>query len=220
MCKHYTKPTHTSHSRTRDFSRWAQDLSHHVNRNNGVSQNCRSHMSHSMSHTPSLLVPSHLSTSSFCTCSPFRPSIRPSTRPSLLSTRRFTMGGSIECVFRPPGGTTLAFSMWRPKNAFWFFWRYWREARSWLVVQQPPQGSGDGCDCCGVIGAMTNCRCALRWRPQCITAGSFFGANADPQDGVRNPWPDGGWHARANFGKFQLEEWSDVFCFFVENASL
>ena len=29
-CKHYTNPTHTSHFRTRDFSRLAQDLSHHV----------------------------------------------------------------------------------------------------------------------------------------------------------------------------------------------
>ena len=31
------------------------------------------------------------------------------------------MGGSIECVFRPPGGTTLAFSMWRPKMRFGSF---------------------------------------------------------------------------------------------------
>ena len=41
-----------------------------------------------------------------------------------------------------------------------------------LVVQQPLLGSGDGCDRCGVTGAMSNCRCALRCRPQCITAGT------------------------------------------------
>ena len=60
VCKHHTKPTHTSYSRTRDFSRVAQDLSHRV--------------------APSLLFPSHLSTTSLFTCTPDRPSIRPSTR--------------------------------------------------------------------------------------------------------------------------------------------
>ena len=41
---------------------------------------------HSMSHAPSLLFPSHLSTTSLSNCTPVRPSIRPSTRTSLLST--------------------------------------------------------------------------------------------------------------------------------------
>ena len=44
------------------------------------------HISHFMSHAPSLLFPSHLSTNSFSTCTPVRPSTGPSTRPSLMST--------------------------------------------------------------------------------------------------------------------------------------
>ena len=47
FCKHYTQPTHTSHSRTRDFSRVAQNLSHRV-RIHSVSQN--SHSSHLAQH--------------------------------------------------------------------------------------------------------------------------------------------------------------------------
>ena len=94
LLQHYTKPTHTSHSRTRDFSRVAQDLSHRVNRNRCVSRNSRSHIYHSMSHAPSLLFPSHLSTTSPSTCTPVRPSIRPSTEPSLLSTSH----GDLPCA--------------------------------------------------------------------------------------------------------------------------
>ena len=62
LCKHFTKPTHKSHSRTRDFSSVSQDLSHRVNRNLCVQQNRRSHIKHRMSHAPSRLFPSHLST--------------------------------------------------------------------------------------------------------------------------------------------------------------
>ena len=92
------QPTHTSHSRTRDFSRMAQDLSHRVNTNLCVSQTSRSHIKHSMSHAPSSLFPSHLSTTSLSTCTP----VRLSTRPSLLSTSHGDLPcGSIECVFRP-----------------------------------------------------------------------------------------------------------------------
>ena len=39
-----------------------------------------------MSHAPSLLFPSHLSTTSLSTCGPTRPSTRPSTRPLMLSS--------------------------------------------------------------------------------------------------------------------------------------
>ena len=53
VCQHYTKPTHTSHSCTRDFSRLAQDLSHRV-RNHCVSQN--SHSSHQAQHVARALV--------------------------------------------------------------------------------------------------------------------------------------------------------------------
>ena len=49
------------------------------------------HTWHSMSHAPSLLFPSHLSTTSLSTCTPIRPSTLPSTIPSLMSTSH---GGS------------------------------------------------------------------------------------------------------------------------------
>ena len=53
VCKQDTKPTHTSHSRTRYFSRLAQDLSHRV-RNRCVSQN--SHSSHLAQRVPRAFV--------------------------------------------------------------------------------------------------------------------------------------------------------------------
>ena len=83
-CKHYTKPTQTSHSRTRDFSCVAQDLSYRV-RIHSVSQN--SHSSRAAQHVARapLLYPSHLSTTSLSTCTPARPSTRPSTRLLLMS---------------------------------------------------------------------------------------------------------------------------------------
>ena len=43
------------------------------------------HIKHSMSHTPSLFYPSHLSTYSLSTSTPVRPSTRPSTRLLLMS---------------------------------------------------------------------------------------------------------------------------------------
>ena len=89
QCKHYTKPTHTSHP-AHVFSH----LSHRVQRNRCVSQNSRSHIKHSTSHAPSLLFPSHLSAASLSTCTPVRLSIRPSTRPSLLSTSH----GDLPCA--------------------------------------------------------------------------------------------------------------------------
>ena len=76
-CKHYTKPTHTSHLRTRDFSRLAQVFE--------SSSQQESLCLTSMSHAPSLLFLSHLSTISPSRCTTVRPSIRPSTRPSLMS---------------------------------------------------------------------------------------------------------------------------------------
>ena len=76
-----------------NFSRVAHDFSHGV-RKRCVSPSSRSHVLHSMSHAPSLLFPSHLNTTSLSTCTPIRPSIRPPTRPSLLSTSH----GDLPCA--------------------------------------------------------------------------------------------------------------------------
>ena len=63
-CKHHTNPTHTSHFRTRDFSRLAQDLSHRV-RNRCLSQN--SHSSHQAQHVTRALA-REATMSSACVC--------------------------------------------------------------------------------------------------------------------------------------------------------
>ena len=54
-CKHCTKPTHTSHSRTRDVSRLAQDLCHRVDRIRSVSHKA-SRSSHPAQHLARALV--------------------------------------------------------------------------------------------------------------------------------------------------------------------
>ena len=56
-----------------------------------------------MSHAPSLLFPSHLSTTSLSTCTPVRPATRPSSRTWLMSPSHGDL--SIECLFRPLGET-------------------------------------------------------------------------------------------------------------------
>ena len=56
-------------------SRLAQHLSHRVNRSPRVSQDSHPHIQDCMTHTPSLLLPSHLSTTSLSTCTPIRPSL-------------------------------------------------------------------------------------------------------------------------------------------------
>ena len=104
VCKHCTKPTHTSHSRTRDFSRLAQDLSHRVNRNLCVSQNSRS--SHLAQHVARGFV---VVSFTLERCFTFHMHSIPTSFPTYPTfvavhfTRRFTLRGSIECVFRPPG---------------------------------------------------------------------------------------------------------------------
>ena len=56
------------------------------------------HIWHSMSHAPSLLFPSHLSSTSLSTCTPVRPSIRLSTRPSTRLSLMFTSHGDLPCA--------------------------------------------------------------------------------------------------------------------------
>ena len=52
QCEHHTKPTHTSHFRTRDFSCVAQDLSLRVNKNvvsqNSLSSNLAQHIARAL----------------------------------------------------------------------------------------------------------------------------------------------------------------------------
>ena len=96
-------PTHTSHSRTRDFSRVAQDLRHRVNRNCCVSQNSSS--SHLAQHVSHALVVASVTLEHYLTLhmhsSPtFHPTIYP-TFVAVHFTRRCTLRGSVECVFRP-----------------------------------------------------------------------------------------------------------------------
>ena len=75
------------------FSRVAQDLSHRV-RIHSVSQTAILHIYHSMSHVLLLLYPSHLSSTSFSTCTPVRPSTRPSATPLLMSSSH----GDLPCA--------------------------------------------------------------------------------------------------------------------------
>ena len=56
-------------------SRLAQHLSHRVNRSPRVSQDSHPHIQDCMTHTPSLLLPSHLSNTSLSTWTPIRPSL-------------------------------------------------------------------------------------------------------------------------------------------------
>ena len=90
-CKHYTKPTHTSHSRTRDFFfAWLktsviESIEIVVSRKTVIL-----HIYHSMSHAPSLLFLSHLSTTSLSTCTP----VQLSNRPSLMSASH----GDLPCA--------------------------------------------------------------------------------------------------------------------------
>ena len=87
------------------FSRVAQDLSHRVNRNRCVLQN--SHSSHVAQHVARTLVVvsftlEHYLTSHVHSSPTFFPTIY-QTFVAVHFTRRFTLRGSIECVFRPPG---------------------------------------------------------------------------------------------------------------------
>ena len=67
VCKHCSSPTHTTHARTRDFSRVTQNLSHRVRTHNVFHKIVTLHNEHSKSHAPSLLFPSHLRTTSLST---------------------------------------------------------------------------------------------------------------------------------------------------------
>ena len=101
VCKHYTKPTHTSHSRTRDFSRVAQDLSHRGNRNRCVSQN--SHSSPVAQHVARTLVVVSFALELYLASYVHSSPTIYQTFVAVHLTRRFTLRGSIECVFRHPG---------------------------------------------------------------------------------------------------------------------
>ena len=95
-CKHYTQRhayvalPHTC------FSRLAQDLSHRV-RIHSVSKNSPSLHWHSMSHAPSLLYPSHWSSTSFYTCTPVGLSSPLSSRILLMSSSH----GNLPCADPP-----------------------------------------------------------------------------------------------------------------------
>ena len=72
------------------------------------------HTKHTGSHAPSLLYPSQMSTTSLSTpstCTPVRPSTRPSTRPLLTSSSHgdYTFAGFIECVFRSCAGIDIGY---------------------------------------------------------------------------------------------------------------
>ena len=100
ICKHYTKPTHTSHSRTRDFSRVAQELSHRVHKNRCVSQH--SHSSHLAQHVARAFVVVSFTLQHYFT---FHMHSSPTIYPSFVAvhfTRRFTLRGSIELCLSVP----------------------------------------------------------------------------------------------------------------------
>ena len=73
------------------------------------------HIKHSMSHAPSLLFPSHLSTTSHSTGTPVRPSTRPSARPSLRSSSHGDLS-CIDYVSRPPFAETHSPTGYEPKD--------------------------------------------------------------------------------------------------------
>ena len=100
-CKHYTKPTHTSHSRTRDlFSRGSRLES--IESGIVVSHKIVFlHFKHCMSHAPSLLFPGHEHYFTFHM--DFVPNLLPDHLPDFIViyfTQRSVLRRSIECVFR------------------------------------------------------------------------------------------------------------------------
>ena len=68
------------------------------------------HNSHSISHASSLLFLSHLSTTSLPHLHSYP------TNLAFHFTRRYSLRGSIECVFRSPDGTALAYRLYEPKD--------------------------------------------------------------------------------------------------------
>ena len=76
------------------FARLVQDLSHRVRFHMSLTTTVIHHIYHCMSHAPSLLFLSHLSTTSLSTCTPVRPSARPPTGPSMMSTSH----GDLPCA--------------------------------------------------------------------------------------------------------------------------
>ena len=87
------------------FSRVTQDFSHRVNRNLCVSQN--SHSSHPAQHVArALIVVSFTLEHHFTFRMHSSPTSYPTIYPTFVAvhfTWRYTLRGSIECVFRPPG---------------------------------------------------------------------------------------------------------------------
>ena len=101
--KHYTKPTHTSHSRTRVFFSRGSRLES-SSPQESLSRKSFSHLAQHVAHA--LVVVSftleHYLTFHVHSNPTFYPTINP-TFVAVHFTRRFTLRGSIECVFRPPG---------------------------------------------------------------------------------------------------------------------
>ena len=107
---------------------------------------------HSMSHAPSLLFPSHVSSTSLSTCTPVRPSVRPFTLPSLLSNSH----GDVPCedpsnvsfgpLAEPRSTTQEAEAALRPEETQGM--RLERQARDlaadWQRTRQLGQPLGEG----------------------------------------------------------------------------
>ena len=117
-CKHYTKHMHTSHSRTRDFfSRGSRLESSSQQESLCLSEKS---FSHQAQHVARALVVVSLTLEHYLT---FHMHSRPTFYPTFVAvhfTRRFTLRGSIECVFRLPGWTILAYKLWAQGS-------HWRE---------------------------------------------------------------------------------------------
>ena len=109
-CKQCTQPTYRAHSRTRDVSCVAQELSHRVRTQSVSHRTVILHVQQSMSHASTLLYPSHLSTTSL-----FHMHSSPTLFLSIyqsvtdvIFTQGFTLRRSIECVFRSYGRNARA----------------------------------------------------------------------------------------------------------------
>ena len=86
-CKHFTKPTHTPHSRTRDF--FSRGLRLESSSQESLSLTNQSFLTSSTACRTRFILEHYLST-----CTPIRPSSRPSTRLSLTSTSH----GDLSCA--------------------------------------------------------------------------------------------------------------------------
>ena len=111
------------------LSRVAQDLSHRVRILSVSYKTVILHIEHSMSHTPSLLYPSHLSTTSHLHLHS-SPALSLDHPPDLywchLHTEISPCADPSNCVFRSYGWNDIAYRLWAQTS-------HWREHTSFLV---------------------------------------------------------------------------------------